>query len=63
MGNRVVFKDGVPQCSLESGNLVDRLVTPNKGEEGALAEARALIRFAPGAGSPESSLWQLRQAR
>ena len=64
LGNRVVFRDGVPQCSLESGNLIDRLpVVRSKAEDGQLAEARALLRLAPGSGSLDSSSWQLRQAR
>ena len=39
LGNKIVFKDGVPVCSLESGNTVGRW----HGEEAALAKARALL--------------------
>ena len=39
LGNRIAFKDGVPFCSLESGNLVNRKI----GDDGTLAEARALL--------------------
>ena len=43
LGNKIVFKDGVPVCSLESGNLVNRW----KGEETVLAKARALLSRSP----------------
>ena len=39
-GNRVVFKDGVPVCSMESGSLVERA----KSGDPALARARALLQ-------------------
>ncbi len=41
LGNKIVFKDGVPVCSLESGSPVDRW----NGEEAVLAKARALLPF------------------
>ena len=41
LGNKIVFKDGVPVCSLESGSPVDRW----NGEEAVLAKARALLSF------------------
>ena len=39
-GNRVVLRDGVPVCSLESGKLVDRA----KGGDPDLARARAMLQ-------------------
>ena len=43
LGNRIAFKDGVPMCALEGGNLVDRA-----GVDGATSEeARALLRRPP----------------
>ena len=42
-GNRVVFRDGVPVCSLESGKLV---VRAKEGDPG-LARARSLLQNAP----------------
>ena len=39
LGNRIVFRDGVPLCSLENGSLVDRA----RLDEGALNEAHALL--------------------
>ena len=39
LGNKIVFKDGVPLCSLENSNLVNRW----KGDEAVLARARALL--------------------
>ncbi len=50
LGNRVAFKDGVPMCSLENGNVVDRV----RGDEPVLAEARRLLRRSPGAEFPEA---------
>ena len=52
LGNRVAFKDGVPMCSLENGNVVDRV----RGDEPVLAEARRLLRRSPGAEFPEAHL-------
>ena len=40
LGNRVVFKDGVPICSLENGDLVDR----SKTDEAALASAHTTLQ-------------------
>ena len=39
LGNRIVFRDGVPLCSLENGSLVNRA----RLEDGALNEAHALL--------------------
>ena len=39
-GNRVVFRDGVPLCSLENGSLVNRASV----DEATLAQARFLLR-------------------
>ena len=36
LGNRIVFRDGVTMCSLESGNVVDRI----SGDDELLAKAR-----------------------
>ena len=44
LGNRIIFKDGVPLCSLENGNLVNRV----RGDETALAEARSILGLSPG---------------
>ncbi len=41
LGNKVVFNDGVPVCSLESGSLVDR----GGGDESLLAAARSLLHM------------------
>ena len=49
LGNRVVFRDGVPICSLESGAVVERF----RGDETVLAQARRLLALPLGAGSPE----------
>ena len=43
LGNKIVFKDGIPVCSLENGNLVDRW----KGEDSVLAKARDLLTRSP----------------
>ena len=43
LSNKIVFKDGVPVCSLENGDLVNRW----KGEEAVLAKARALLTRSP----------------
>ena len=52
LGNRIVFKDGVPVCSLENGELVNRY----KGEDAVLAKARFLLHGSPieATGSPVS---------
>ncbi len=42
-GNRLVFKDGVPVCSLESGNVVMRV----REDEPLLAKARSLLQKTP----------------
>ena len=39
LGNKIVFKDGVPLCSLESGNLVNRI----KEDETVLTKARSML--------------------
>ena len=36
LGNQIVFRDGVPMCSLESGNVVDRI----NSDDDLLAKAR-----------------------
>ena len=43
LGNRVVFKDGVPICSIESGKLVVRAGV----DEDTLAQARSLLPLRP----------------
>ena len=43
LGNRVVFKDGVPICSIESGKLVVRA----RVEEDTLVQARSLLPLRP----------------
>ena len=43
LGNRIVFKDGVPVCSLENGNLVSQWT----GEDAVLAEGRSLLSRSP----------------
>ena len=49
LGNRIVFKDGVPVCSLENGNLVSQWT----GEDAVLAEGRSLLSRSPVASMPE----------
>jgi ATP-dependent Lhr-like helicase len=44
LGNRIVFKDGVAMCSLESGNVVDRI--KNDGESLAKAREQLFISHA-----------------
>ena len=39
LGNRVAFKDGVPVCSLENGNVVAR----GNLDEDTLAQARSIL--------------------
>ena len=53
LGNKVVFKDGVPLCSLANGNLVNQL----NGDETVLAKARLMLGVSPvnGAYSPETA--------
>ena len=41
LGNKIAFKDGVPMCALESGNLIDRA----GGDDATSEEARALLRL------------------
>ena len=41
LGNRIVFRDGIPVCSLESGVIIDRL----KSDETEMAKARMLLQF------------------
>jgi ATP-dependent Lhr-like helicase len=43
-GNRLVFMDGVPVCSLEGGLLLDR----SGADEAALAQAHSLLSLPPG---------------
>ena len=43
LGNKVAFKNGVPVCSLEGGQVVAR----TGADEDALAEARSLIQLLP----------------
>ena len=52
LGNRVVFRDGVPICSLESGNVVER----HRGDQQALAQAQRLLARPPGAEAADMSL-------
>ena len=40
LGNRLVFRDGVPMCSLENGVVLDRAVADGD----TLSEARAMVR-------------------
>ena len=53
LGNKVVFKDGVPLCSLANGNLVNQL----NGDETVLAKVRLMLGVSPvnGAYSPETA--------
>ncbi len=50
--NRVVFKDGVPVCSLENGNLVAR----SRADEATLVEARHLLGHGRPGASPKMAL-------
>ncbi len=43
LGNRVVFREGIPLCSLESGNLVDHRKADNETASDFLKQARALL--------------------
>ena len=52
LGNRIVFKDGVPVCSLENGNLVSRWT----GEDAVLAKGRSLLSRSPMVSVPEPVL-------
>ena len=58
LGNRVIFKDGVPLSSLENGSLVPRA----KADEDTLAQARSLLE-SPLLAPRDSSTKARRQAR
>ena len=49
LSNKIVFKDGVPVCSLENGDLVNRW----NGEGAVLAKARALLSHSPAEATAE----------
>ena len=43
LGNRLVYRDGVPLASLESGQVIDR----SGGDSSALSQARSLLHQSP----------------
>ena len=51
LGNKAVFRDGVPVASLENGKVVDR----SGGDQAVLAQAYALLRRSPGETQPIAS--------